>query len=212
MLWIIIGIIVSYLIGSIPTAYIFGRLLKGIDIRKQGSGNVGATNALRVLGKKAGISVLIIDILKGFITVVLVGNIIAAKTDFLSSENLRILLGLACVFGHNWTVFLNFKGGKGMAATLGILLGLTTQITGLKNILAITILIWLAVVFICRIISIASVASAVVLPILMVIFKQSNTLIILSLILSVFVILRHKANLKRIIEGKEPKITFKKPQ
>lgn len=212
MLWIIIGIIISYLIGSIPTAYIFGRVLKGIDIRKQGSGNVGATNALRVLGKKAGISVLIIDILKGFICVVLVGNIILAKTGFLSSENLRILLGLACVFGHNWTVFLNFKGGKGMAATLGILLGLTTQIAGLKNILAITILIWLVIVFIFRTISIASVASAAVLPVLMVIFKQSNTLIILSFILSAFVILRHKANLKRIIEGKEPKITFKKPR
>lgn len=211
MLWTVIGIIISYLIGSIPTAYIFGRLLKGIDIRKEGSGNVGATNALRVLGKKAGISVLVIDILKGFITVVFIGNIIAAKTDLLSSENLRILLGLSCVFGHNWTVFLNFKGGKGMAATLGILLGLTIQIAGLKNILAITILIWLAVVFIFRIVSIASVASAVALPVLMVVFKQSNTLIILSFILSVFVILRHKANLKRIIEGKEHKISFKKP-
>lgn len=210
MLWIIIGIITSYLIGSIPTAYIFGRVLKGIDIRKEGSGNVGATNALRVLGKKAGISVLIIDILKGFISVVLIGNIILAKTDFLSSENLRILLGLSCVFGHNWTVFLNFKGGKGMATTLGILLGLTTQIAGLKNILVITILIWLAVVFIFRIVSISSVASAVALPVLMVIFKQSNTLIILSFILSAFVILRHKANLKRFIEGKEPKISFKK--
>lgn len=210
MLWIIIGIITSYLIGSIPTAYIFGRVLKGIDIRKEGSGNVGATNALRVLGKKEGISVLIIDILKGFITVVLIGNIISAKTDFLSSENLRILLGLSCVFGHNWTVFLNFKGGKGMAATLGILLGLTTQVAGLKNILAITILIWLAVVFVSRIVSIASVASAVALPVLMIIFKQSNTLIILSFILSLFVILRHKANLKRFIEGKEPKISFKK--
>ncbi len=210
MLWTAIGIIISYLAGSIPTAYIFGRV-KGIDIRKQGSGNVGATNALRVLGKKVGISVLIIDILKGFISVVLIGNIIAAKTDLLSSENLRILLGLACVFGHNWTIFLNFKGGKGMATTLGVLLGFATQISGVKNILIITILIWLVIVFISRIVSLASVASVVALPVLMIIFKQSNTLMILSFILSVFVILRHKANLKRIIEGKEPKISFKKP-
>lgn len=83
MLWIIIGIIASYLIGSIPTAYIFGRLTKGIDIREHGSGNVGATNALRVLGKNTGITVLILDILKGFITVVFLGNFISGNISFI---------------------------------------------------------------------------------------------------------------------------------
>lgn len=112
MLWIIITICASYLLGSIPTAYIFGRLLKGIDIRDFGSGNVGATNALRVLGKPVGITVLIIDILKGVLAVALLGNLLSAKVSFLPPEILRVMSGLCAIAGHNWTIFLNFKGGK----------------------------------------------------------------------------------------------------
>ena len=202
MRWIITGIIISYLIGSIPTAYIFGRLLKGIDIRKFGSGNVGATNAFRVLGKTIGITVLILDIFKGFAVVVFLGKSLT-QMQF-------IILGLSCILGHNWTIFLRFKGGKGMATTLGVLLGLSVKVAGLKAILGLVVLIWLAIFIIIRIVSLASVVSAIVLPILMLVFKQSNTLIFLSFILSLLVILRHKSNLKRIFQGKEPCLSFKK--
>lgn len=210
MLLLITGIIASYLIGAIPTAYIFGRLLKGIDIRKFGSGNVGATNALRVLGKKAGITVLFIDILKGFAAVFFFGGFFSSKVNFLSPEIISIIFGLSCVSGHNWTIFLGFKGGKGIASILGVLIALSVKIAGLNVILGLSILVWLAVFVIVRIVSAASIASALALPALMILFKQSNTLILLSFILSAFVIIRHKSNIKRILEGKEHRITFKK--
>lgn len=206
MLWIIIGIIISYLVGSIPTAYIFGRALKGIDIRKHGSGNVGATNALRVLGKSAGISVLGLDILKGFLVVVVLGNLLSQRVPLISGESLHILFGVICICGHNWTIFLKFKGGKGMATTLGVLLGLTLVISGLKIVLLLAILVWLVSFLISKIVSLASVLSAFFLPIFMVAFKQSNLLVIVSIILSAFVIIRHKANIERIFKGKEKKI------
>jgi len=210
MLWIIIGIIISYLIGSIPTAYIFGRLLKGIDIRQFGSGNVGATNALRVLGRGPGIAVLALDILKGFVAVVLVGNFISSRTFIIGDEAIEILFGVSCILGHNWTVFLKFKGGKGIAATLGVLIGLATQIADLKSIVVVLLITWLIVFFLARIVSIASVISAIFLPLYMVLFKQSKLLVISSLFLTLFIILRHRSNLRRFFQGKEPKLTFKK--
>ena len=100
------AVIVSYLIGAIPTAYIFGRALKGIDIRQHGSGNVGATNAFRILGKGPGTAVLLLDVLKGAVVTSLVADLFG-QTDPL----MRVILGIIVVCGHNWTVFLNFKGG-----------------------------------------------------------------------------------------------------
>lgn len=211
MLWIILGLIISYIIGSIPTAYIFGRLLKGIDIRKFGSGNVGATNAFRVLGKWPAIAVLTLDILKGFIVVLFLGNAIAPLLTSISDEILRIILGISCICGHNWTIFLRFKGGKGIATTLGVLIALAFKIVGLRSILNLLIITWLAIFVFTRIVSIASVFSGIALPIYMVIFRQSAVLIISSIILSVFIVLRHRSNLKRYLQGKEPRITFKKP-
>ena len=210
MLWIIIGVIASYFIGSIPTAYISGRLIKGIDIRKHGSGNVGATNALRVLGKSAGITVLILDIFKGFVTVVFLGNFIAGNSPFISEEEVRLILGISCICGHNWTIFLNFQGGKGIATTLGVLLGLAFKIGALKIILGILAIIWLAVFLILGIVSIASVFTAIALPILVILFGQTHVLISASILLCIFVIIRHKSNLKRFFKGQEPRLNFKK--
>jgi glycerol-3-phosphate acyltransferase PlsY len=203
MAWIIIGIVTSYLIGSIPTAYIFGRLLKGIDIRNFGSGNVGATNALRLLGPGPGITVLILDILKGFLAAVVLGDFIVVRTGVISSETLRIILSLSCIFGHNWTVFLGFKGGKGVATTLGALLGLAVKIVGLSKIVVFVVLTWLVIFVITRIVSVASVIAALSLPIYMVIFTQSKALIFFSLALTSFVVFRHKSNIKRVLQGKE---------
>jgi len=210
MLRIISGIIISYLVGSIPTAYIFGRLLKGIDIRKFGSGNVGATNALRVLGRGPGISVLALDILKGFIVVTLLADILSSAVTGVSVETLRIIFGLSCICGHNWTVFLRFKGGKGIATTFGVLLGLAIKIGGLKVILALSVITWLIIFFMSRIVSLSSVITGIALFVYMFAFKQSNTLKFLSIILAIFIIIRHKSNLIRIFQGKEPRLTFKK--
>ena len=206
MPWILLGITVSYFLGSMPTAYIFGRLLKGIDIRKFGSGNVGATNAFRLLGRAPGITVLFLDILKGFAAVVVIGNFVASRITCLPDETLRVILGLSCICGHNWTIFLRFKGGKGIAATLGVLLGLSVKIAGLKLALALVILTWVLIFIIVRIVSVASVLSGITLPVYTFIFKQSNTLQFLSIVLAIFIILRHRSNLKRVLQGKEPRL------
>jgi acyl phosphate:glycerol-3-phosphate acyltransferase len=206
---IIPGIIVSYLVGSIPTAYIFGRLLKGIDIRRFGSGNVGAANALRLLGRWPAMAVLLIDVFKGLIAVTFLADPLIANLGGISAQTLRIILGIACICGHNWTVFLKFKGGKGVAATLGVLLGLSLSIPGLKFVVAASIATWFLVFFITKIISASSAATALTLPIYMAFFKQPLALVLLGVFLSSFVILRHRANLKRLIQGKEPRATFK---
>ena len=210
MQWIILGIIVSYLIGSIPTAYIFGWILKGIDIRNFGSGNVGATNALRILGKGPGIMVLVLDILKGVVPVLFLGNFVMAmaKAEIagIPDEMLRILLGLSCISGHNWTIFLRFKGGKGVATTLGVLLGLAVKVPGLKIVLGLVILTWTLMFILVRIVSLASVISSISLPIYMVLFKQPNFLILFSIILAIFIILRHRFNITRVLRGEERRL------
>ncbi len=214
MLWTITGIFISYLVGSIPTAYIFGKALKGIDIRNFGSGNVGATNAFRVLGRGAGTSVLCLDVLKGFVVAVFLSDFLISKNMNISDQMIRLLLGVSSIAGHNWTIFLNFKGGKGIATTFGVLIGLSVKIAGLSLILGLIILTWFIVFLIVRIISVASVITGISLPLYMLLFrhilKQPNSLIILSILLCLFVILRHKSNLKRVFQGKEPRLRFKK--
>ncbi|MDD5098014.1 MAG: glycerol-3-phosphate 1-O-acyltransferase PlsY [Candidatus Omnitrophica bacterium] len=212
MLQTFIALLASYLLGSIPTAYIFGRRLLGIDIRKSGSGNVGATNALRVLGKGPGIAVLIIDIFKGLIVVSFLGDYFADKAILGQVQNLRIIMGLCCICGHNWTVFLQFKGGKGIATSLGVLLGLALRITGLNIVIALLVIAWFIVFFLSRMVSLASIIAALALPALCLIFKQSNFMILVATLLCVFVIIRHKANLARILAGREPRLYFKSPK
>ncbi|MCX5669121.1 MAG: glycerol-3-phosphate 1-O-acyltransferase PlsY [Candidatus Omnitrophica bacterium] len=212
MLPTIIALLASYLLGSIPTAYLFGKALKGIDIRKVGSGNVGATNALRVLGKGAGITVLLLDILKGLIAVTFLANFFVFKTILGQEQNLRIFMGLCCICGHNWTIFLQFKGGKGIATSFGVLLGLAMKIPGLNIIVGLIILSWFLVFFSFRMVSLASIAAALTLPIYCFLFKQPLLLIGLGLFLCIFVIIRHKANLVRIFQGKEPHLYFNHPK
>lgn len=204
---ILLGIIVSYLIGSVPTAYIFVRLAKGVDIRKIGSGNVGATNVMRILGKGAGILVLILDALKGFVAVFFIGSLISpASENILTDEAWRIILGISCIFGHNWTVFLNFKGGKGMATGLGVFLGLAFRFSALKLILLLLFLTWFLVFLITHIVSISSVITAAFLPIYMIFTQQSKILFLSGLVLSVVTVLRHKSNLLRFLQGKESRL------
>lgn len=206
-MWIITGIIINYLIGSIPTAYIFGRILKGIDIRQYGSGNVGATNAMRILGKGAGITVLALDIVKGFLPLLLMGDFFAIRSG-LNPQIAYILLGVSCICGHNWTIFLQFKGGKGIATTLGMLLALAVKIQGLGLVILLVVLVWLVCFLICRIVSLSSIIAAVSLPILMILVHQQAIMIIAGTLLGAFTIYRHKSNIRRLIEGKEARIKF----
>jgi acyl phosphate:glycerol-3-phosphate acyltransferase len=212
MMWIAVALIISYVLGSIPTAYLFGRMLKGIDIRKVGSGNIGATNAMRALGKWPGITVLLLDILKGFAVVVLLGDYFSNKPIFWQAQNLRIIMGLCSICGHNWTIFLKFKGGKGVATTFGVLFGLALKLPGLGIIISIVVFTWLAVFMIWRIVSLSSIVAAAVLPVSALFFKQPGILTAVSIILCVFVVMRHKSNLLRIAQGREPRLYFKKPK
>jgi len=207
-LLLLVSIIIGYLIGSIPTAFIFGKILKGIDIRKCGSGNVGATNALRVLGKGPGICVLLFDAIKGFITVFFLADFFLRNITIIPVDMLRIILGFSCIAGHNWTIFLGFKGGKGMATSLGVLLGLAFKIAGLQLVLGCTVLTWVVIFIISRIVSLASVVSAIALPILMLVFKQPPVLVIAGFLISGMAIFRHKSNLRRLLK-KEEKPLFK---
>jgi acyl phosphate:glycerol-3-phosphate acyltransferase len=203
MPWIITALAISYLIGSIPWAYIFVRLIKNQDIRKLGSGNVGATNAARVLGKPLGILILVLDTLKGFVVVLFLGDLLITRQSVFSPEILRILLGVAAILGHSWTVFLNFKGGKGVATTLGVLVGLSVAVSGLRPVLGLAFLGWVVVFAFSRIVSLASVAACIFFPVLMFLFKQPVDLIIVTSFISAFIILRHKSNIKRLLSGKE---------
>ncbi len=203
MSWLVI--LMGYLIGSIPTAYIFVRLLKGVDIRKFGSGNVGATNALRILGKGWGVTVLALDIIKGILPVVLLPALLGPGSA-VNPEIFCILVGISCICGHNWTVFLKFKGGKGVATSLGVLLGLSIKIAGLKIILGLSVAVWLAVFVAFRIISLASILAALSFPLFAFLFRQGPAIISSSLLLALFIVLRHKANIKRLFLGKEPRL------
>lgn len=200
---IIIAIIASYLLGSIPSAYIFGRLLKGVDIRKHGSGNMGATNAMRVLGKGPGIAVLIIDALKGFIAVAALGSALISRGVPISADVTRLLLALACVCGHNWTVFLGFKGGKGVATTAGTLIAMAVETPGLWSVLGVTIALWIAVMLLTRIVSLATLLAAVSFPFLTFVFGLGSVYVFMGIVLCGLIVYRHKANIARLIQGKE---------
>jgi glycerol-3-phosphate acyltransferase PlsY len=207
---IILAIIISYIFGAIPTAYIFGRLIKGVDIRNFGSGNVGATNALRLLGRGWGVAILILDILKGFLPVFIFGGYLSKFVNFNQSVNLFICIGLASILGHTWTIFLGFKGGKGVATTFGVLIAFAFKIPGLNIALGFTVLIWLLVFLSFRFISLASISAALSFPVLIIMLRQPFVVILISIFLSLFIILRHKSNITRLLKRQESRISFKR--
>lgn len=200
---LVLALWVSYFLGAVPTAYIAGRLLKDIDIRKHGSGNVGATNVFRVLGKWPGIIVLALDILKGVAAVTLVGDLFG-----LGQVWHRVVLALVVVSGHNWTVFLDFKGGKGIATSLGVLIGLAIKIAVIRPVLLFTLLAWLAVFLSTGFVSLASIVAAVFLPIIMALTSQTFPLVVLGVIFCVFVVVRHRPNIKRLWDGQESRVSL----
>jgi glycerol-3-phosphate acyltransferase PlsY len=199
----------SYLLGSIPFGYLVGRLV-GVDIRRAGSGNIGATNVVRVLGKRYGYPVFACDVLKGFGAVTIAVLIALGRwPEWNSPEIFGILAAISSVLGHLYPPWLKFKGGKGVATSAGALLALTPVAA------LIGIAIWIIVFCLTRYVSLASITAAVVLPIVILIISwqdqnERKPLIYLSACVAALVIWRHRSNLSRLMRGTEPRFTRKR--
>lgn len=190
-MWLI-ALVLAYLIGSIPTAYVVGRYIYKIDIRRRGSGNVGATNALRTMGTVPGAVVLIVDIFKGIVAVWI--GLAAGGQEFAA------LSALAAIAGHNWSVFLNFKGGRGVATAAGAALAMA------PGVLLWGVVIWVTVIFLTRFVSLGSIVAAVAVPVMMFAFSKPWPYVVFSIVGATIIIYRHKVNIKRLLAGVEPKI------
>lgn len=203
------GLIISYLLGSIPTAYVFAKYLKNIDLRKHGSGNLGATNAFRVLGKGIGTTVLLLDILKGTIAVLLANSFFYDTGRWLSANIYISACAAAAVCGHNWTIFLKFKGGKGVATSLGALVGFSIIIPGMAGLLLLTLFSWIIIFLFSGFVSLASIICSLLLPVFSYILKLPNEITLLLGLLGAFSVLRHKLNIKRLLQNKENRFNTK---
>lgn len=212
MIYVIMAII-AYLIGSVNFSVIFSKKFAGFDVREKGSGNAGSTNMLRSVGKKAAALTLICDVLKGVVAIVIaiiVGNIIQDS----NKELLLQIAGIAVVLGHTFPIFFQFKGGKGVATSLGILLMSNWQI-GL-----ICLVFALVLMALTRMVSLGSCAAAVLFPVLTLFIndhytvltegKPGSTYLVYSIIMAAIVLFNHRSNIKRILNGTENKLSFKK--
>lgn len=184
-------VICSYLLGSVPSGLIIGKL-SGLDVRKAGSGNIGATNVARLLGKKGGLLTLVADTAKGLIPILLVQQI-----GF--SDPIVALVGSAAFLGHLYPIFLKFKGGKGVATGFGVLLGFAPLAT------TILLVIFGAVAFTTRIVSLSSMITAVATPLILWLFYYSPTYIIMAAFMATMIVFRHYANIQRLLNGTEPR-------
>lgn len=201
-LMLVLVVLLSYLLGSIPTAFLLGKLLKGLDIRQHGSGNMGATNAFRVLGKGPGAFVLILDLLKGLIPVVFFAGWLSPGVAG------KVAAALGAVCGHNWTCFLNFNGGKGVATSAGVLLGMMIVIPGMRWPVALCLFGWITCFLVTSYISLSSIIAAIFLPILLIGYSVSFPLVMLGIIFCILVVWRHRPNIKRLLAGQEPRVSF----
>lgn len=199
----------AYLSGSLPFGYWAG-LMKGMDIRKHGSGNIGATNVIRVLGKGIGIPVFILDMLKGLVPVVLAEGWMKHQAASPSTASIvAVCCAAATVLGHMFTFWIGFKGGKGVATSAGALIGLAPFS------LLIALITWLVVYFSTRLVAMASIASAVALPIAMALVMTYQgtwnfVLLGLGIVLGVLVVVRHRSNMVRMLSGTEHRFEKKK--
>lgn len=211
-------IILSYLVGSIPTSIIVSKMVRGIDIRDYGSGNAGGTNVMRVLGWKHGIIVMLLDALKGVVAVIVVARLFQGTVPFNNATPfddftlVQIIAGIAAVIGHIWTVFAGFRGGKGIATALGMLLMITTVD------MLIAIGAFVLVVTVSRYVSLGSIVAAIVVPVALVVrenifnvdIQGYHTILPFIIALSLLVIFTHRKNVVRLINGSESKISFSK--
>lgn len=203
----IIVTIIAYLLGSISFSVIISKKMAGFDVREKGSGNAGSTNVLRTVGKKAAILTLICDCLKGIVAILIA--VLASKIVKGTDAGLLVqLAGVAVVIGHTFPIFFKFKGGKGVATSLGVLLIINWQIGLICLVFALTLMA------LTRFVSLGSVSTAILFPILT-IFIQENYIvpgnyIIFGVVLAAIVVFNHRANVKRLLTGTENKLSFKK--
>ncbi len=195
----------AFMLGSIPNGFLVART-KGIDIREHGSKNIGATNVLRVLGKGPGYTVFALDALKGVAAVLLGRFLTGAHPDQLG----EIIASISCILGHSYTPWLGFKGGKGVATTAGVLLTLFQPL-----VMLVVLATWLILFYSTRYVSVASIIAALTIPVavyLLVVRESSHGsyILIFAITVSLLVVLRHKANIARLIAGTEPRFTKKK--
>ncbi len=190
------SLVLGYLLGSIPSGWLAGRWLKGIDLRELGSGSTGATNVLRQVGKGPALVVFLIDVGKGAAAV-----LIARALGL--GDWIQVLAGLTALAGHIWPVWLGFKGGKAVATGLGLFLGLAWPV-GLAS-----FGVFLAVFSLSRYVSLASVLAAISLPLLMAAGSGSTANLVVALVAMLLVLWRHRSNIKRLINGTEPKLNQK---
>ncbi|UNO50868.1 glycerol-3-phosphate 1-O-acyltransferase PlsY [Alicyclobacillus acidoterrestris] len=194
-MWCILSIIIAYLIGSISTSTIVVKMVSGKDIRQFGSGNAGATNTSRVLGTKWGIAVLVIDALKGMIALSIVSALAHANPVALA------LSAIAVVVGHNWPIYFGFRGGKGIATTIGVLLWMAPLMTIIAGILC------LVVIALTRYVSLGSLIFAILIPILLGVWAPSHEAALwASIVLALLSIYSHRQNIGRLLRGSERKL------
>lgn len=203
----IVAILLVYLAGSIPTGFLVAKA-RGIDIRKFGSGNIGATNVFRILGKPAGIFVLLADALKGWLAVVVISKLVvywlAPNTSAQAKEWVSICAAVAAVLGHNYTCWLYFKGGKGIATSAGVLVAIVPKS------LLIILAVWIIVFLLTRFVSLASISASLTLPFAAFFTGESFTIVLIMAALATLAIYKHKANIKRLLNGTESRVAFKK--
>lgn len=201
-----IGLLLAYLLGSVPTAVWVGKYFYGVDVRNEGSGNAGATNTIRVLGVKAGIPVILIDILKGYFAVWLMQFFIPANWSIDAATYYKIAAGLLAVVGHTLPVFAGFRGGKGVAT----LLGMGIALFGIAVLFS--VIIFIIVVSVTRYVSLGSLLAGIAFPLVVIFyFDESNPgLIALSIFAALFIIWTHRKNIGRLIKGNENKFSLKK--
>jgi glycerol-3-phosphate acyltransferase PlsY len=201
LLLISVGVIVSYLIGSMPTALWVGKAFYGLDIREQGSGNSGATNTFRVLGKKAGTAVLLIDIIKGLTAASLVRYLAFVEPGTIKFVNLQLLFGLSSVLGHIFPIYSKFKGGKGIATLVGMVLGIH-YLSALA-----CIMLFVVILFSTRYVSLSSILAALAFPLIAVlVYKNEEPMFIaFGIAAAIMVVLTHQKNIVRLVSGNENK-------
>jgi glycerol-3-phosphate acyltransferase PlsY len=218
MLNLLTIIFLSYLVGSIPTSILLTKAIKGVDVRDYGSGNAGATNASRVLGKRFGLLVVILDALKGVFAVVIIARLYLGSfpfpntTPFDDFTLVQFIAGISAVIGHIWTVFAGFKGGKGIATGLGVLVSIVTvdMLVGVG--------VFILVASLSKYVSLASISAAISVPIIMIVrenifgidIPSYHNILPFAFAMALLVIYTHRANINRLLQGNENKISLSK--